>query len=88
MKEKFFDRPEVPVDTACYWIEYVVKHGSSSLKYHMMKLSLFQSLYFDVFSFFTLIIFTVIFLFMLFINFMMMKIVEKFRSKPKSKKLL
>lgn len=32
MSRKFRDRPLSPLDTAIYWIEYVIRNGPNSLK--------------------------------------------------------
>lgn len=55
-----------PLDTAIYWIEYVVRHGSDSLRSPAMELAWWQIELLDVYLF---VLFIIIFSLFLVINF-------------------
>lgn len=48
---KFRDRPMSPVDTATWWVEYVLKHGRDSLRSPAMDLTWWQIELLDVYAF-------------------------------------
>lgn len=48
VSEQFLDRPLTPLDTAIYWIEYVIKHGENALRSPAMDLRWWQLEMLDV----------------------------------------
>ncbi|XP_078047528.1 UDP-glucosyltransferase 2 isoform X2 [Augochlora pura] len=48
---KFLDRPLSPADTAVFWTEYVIRHGSNALKTPAMNLAWWQQQLLDVYLF-------------------------------------
>ncbi|XP_057336616.1 UDP-glucosyltransferase 2-like isoform X5 [Microplitis mediator] len=50
ISEKFLDRPMSPLDTACYWIEYVIKHGNKALRSSALDLYWWQVALVDVYA--------------------------------------
>lgn len=55
MKEKFLDRPLSPIDTANYWIEYIVKYGWDALRSPAMDLNWWEIDFLDVYAFLSLV---------------------------------
>nr|XP_018911268.1 PREDICTED: UDP-glucuronosyltransferase 2C1-like [Bemisia tabaci] len=54
------DRPLSPLDTAVYWVEYVVRHnGAPHLRPASVKLSFYQYLLLDVIAFIALVLFLI-----------------------------
>ena len=51
MSKMFRDRPMPPLDTAVYWIEYVLRNGPDSLKISAVKLPWWKLHLLDVFVF-------------------------------------
>ncbi|XP_011881506.1 PREDICTED: UDP-glucuronosyltransferase 2B31-like [Vollenhovia emeryi] len=51
LSRQFLDRPLNPLDTAAYWIEYVIKYGEDSLRSPAMDLSWWQLSLVDVIGF-------------------------------------
>lgn len=47
---QFLDRPLSPIDTATYWIEYVIKYGKDSLRSPAMDLTWWQIQLLDVYA--------------------------------------
>ena len=83
MATLFKDRPQHPVDTATYWIEYVIRHkGAPHLKSAAENLNVFQYFLLDVIGFIVLVLFTVLTL-----MFLMLRKCYRFVCKPKKIKL-
>ncbi|XP_072755634.1 UDP-glucosyltransferase 2-like [Anoplolepis gracilipes] len=65
LSQKFLDRPLNALDTAIYWIEYVIKYGSDALRSPAMDLFWWQLSLVDVCAFLllcvTIIIITIVF---------------------------
>ncbi|KAL0120588.1 hypothetical protein PUN28_008344 [Cardiocondyla obscurior] len=51
LSRRFLDRPLNALDTAIYWIEYVIKHGEDSLRSPAMELTWWQLSLLDVIGF-------------------------------------
>ncbi|XP_044019342.1 UDP-glycosyltransferase UGT5-like, partial [Aphidius gifuensis] len=47
---KFRDRPSSPLDTACYWIEYIGRHGKNALRSPTLDLAWWQVQLLDVYA--------------------------------------
>ncbi|XP_034948011.1 uncharacterized protein [Chelonus insularis] len=46
---RFLDRPLSPIDTACYWVEYVIRHGNKALRSPALDFSWWQVALLDVY---------------------------------------
>lgn len=58
LSEIYKDRPMTPIDTALYWIEYVIRYkGAPQLKYAGAELNFIQRNSLDVFGFFAIIVY-------------------------------
>ncbi|XP_016660394.1 UDP-glucuronosyltransferase 2B20 isoform X2 [Acyrthosiphon pisum] len=64
MSKKFNDRPMSPMDTACYWIEYIMRNGGDTLRSPAVNLYWWEVALIDVYE---LIFIPFIFLIVLFI---------------------
>ncbi|XP_015175624.1 PREDICTED: UDP-glucuronosyltransferase 2C1-like [Polistes dominula] len=60
--DKFIDRPLKPIDTANYWIEYVIKHGYNSLHSPALNLYWWQVALLDVYVFIFVVTLVIIYL--------------------------
>ncbi|XP_024945555.1 UDP-glucuronosyltransferase 2C1 isoform X2 [Cephus cinctus] len=49
ISEKFRDRPLTPAETAVYWVEYIIKHGSQALRSPALDLTWWQEALLDVY---------------------------------------
>lgn len=85
LSERYRDRPMSPLDTAIYWIEYVIRHkGAPHLRTAAVDMPLYQYLLLDVIAFLLIVVVSILailyyvskFVFKLFMN----------RSSKKSKK--
>uniref|UniRef100_A0A2H8TSU3 UDP-glucuronosyltransferase 1-3 n=1 Tax=Melanaphis sacchari TaxID=742174 RepID=A0A2H8TSU3_9HEMI len=84
MSKIFHDRPMSALDTAVYWVEYVIRHkGAHHLQTTAVRLAWYQYLLLDGFLFF--IIITLLLIYMLyFINKCIMRLVFKLFIKQKA----
>lgn len=56
MSKRFKDRPVAPLETAMYWIEYVIRHkGAPHLKTAAVHMPWYQYLLLDVIAFLLLV---------------------------------
>ncbi|KAL7299929.1 hypothetical protein TKK_0007249 [Trichogramma kaykai] len=62
LAKRFLDRPMKPIDTAVYWIEYVVRHGKGSLRSPLSEMPWWQSSLLDIYSFLALALIIVLFI--------------------------
>ncbi|XP_046836138.1 uncharacterized protein LOC124431841 [Vespa crabro] len=60
--QKFMDRPLKPIDTANYWIEYIVKYGWDALRSPAMDLHWWENDLLDIYVFLLLIIVIIIYI--------------------------
>ncbi|XP_035737138.1 UDP-glucuronosyltransferase-like isoform X3 [Vespa mandarinia] len=60
--QKFIDRPLKAIDTANYWIEYIVKYGWDALRSPAMDLNWWENDLLDVYTFLLLIIVILIYI--------------------------
>ncbi|XP_047366103.1 uncharacterized protein LOC124955559 [Vespa velutina] len=60
--QKFMDRPLKAIDTANYWIEYIVKYGWDALRSPAMDLNWWENNLLDVYIFLLLIIIIIIYI--------------------------
>ncbi|KAL2748506.1 UDP-glucosyltransferase 2-like [Vespula maculifrons] len=51
LAQQFLDRPLKPIDTASFWIEYIVKYGKDALRSPAMDLNWWQVELLDVYAF-------------------------------------
>lgn len=51
ISKKFRDRPLSPLNTAIYWLEYIIKHGGDSLRSPAMDLTWWQLELLDIYAF-------------------------------------
>lgn len=63
VSELYKDRPTSPMDTAIYWIEYVIRHkGAHHLRSAAVDLPFYQYLLLDVIAFLLAVFISVIFI--------------------------
>lgn len=73
VSNKFKDRLNTPIDTAVFWVEYIIRHkGAPELRSVAVDLSWYQYYLLDVIS----IILGTIFLFLYFVYIVIFKIVN------------
>lgn len=60
--ERFVDRPRKPIDTANYWIDYVIKYGFNSLQSPALNLYWWQIALLDVYMFLFVVTFVIIYI--------------------------
>ncbi|XP_043488518.1 UDP-glucosyltransferase 2-like [Polistes fuscatus] len=60
--ERFVDRPRKPIDTANYWIDYVIKYGFNSLHSPALNLYWWQIALLDVYMFLFVVTFVIIYI--------------------------
>lgn len=62
LSSRFRDRPMKPIDTAIYWIEYVIRHkGADFMKNPALKISWVAYNMLDVYGFMLLMLFLIIY---------------------------
>lgn len=63
MRDRFKDRPQPPIETAIYWIEYVIRHkGANFLKTAAVDMSFYQYYLLDVFAFLLIVFGSIIYI--------------------------
>ncbi|XP_046736275.1 UDP-glucosyltransferase 2-like [Diprion similis] len=50
LARRFLDRPRSPLDTAIFWIEYILKNGGDALRSPAVKLSWWQLVLLDIYA--------------------------------------
>lgn len=86
LSQRFLDRPMNALDTAIYWIEYVIKYGNDSLRSPAIDLTWVQLYLVDVFIFLLLCI-TIIIIVVIFIARLLLEMINRNnRSSLHSKK--
>lgn len=61
LSDVYRDRPQTAMDTACYWIEYVIRHkGAAHLHYQGAELNFFQNEMLDVIAIILLTLYLVV----------------------------
>ncbi|XP_063705569.1 UDP-glycosyltransferase UGT4-like [Culicoides brevitarsis] len=61
LSDKYRDRPITAMQSAIYWIEYVIRHeGAPQLRYPGINLNYFQQRGLDIFAFLTLFLFVLV----------------------------
>ncbi|KAF7382488.1 hypothetical protein HZH68_015407 [Vespula germanica] len=77
LSQQFLDRPLKPIDTANFWIEYIVKYGKDALRSPAMDLNWWQVELLDVYAFLLLtsivIVYITIHLTLMFLNMILSK---------------
>ncbi|XP_036145257.1 UDP-glycosyltransferase UGT5 [Monomorium pharaonis] len=86
LSQQFLDRPLNAIDTANFWIEYVVKYGENSLRSPAMDLSWWQLYLIDVIGF-LVFCFVIVIAIVVFIIRFMLKINRNNSSLSHSKKI-
>ncbi|XP_043467693.1 UDP-glycosyltransferase UGT5-like [Leptopilina heterotoma] len=81
ISETFKDRPMTPIDTAEYWIRYIIKNGKNALRSPGMDLSWWQIALLDVYGFLLICI-----LLLLYLIYILAKIATKLLF-PKNEKI-
>lgn len=84
ISNQFLDRPKTPQEEVVYWTEYAVKHrGATHLQGTANRLGFFELRLFDVYA-----TMAIIFVVVLYINYLIMKAIIKryFSTKQNSKK--
>ncbi|KAK0079330.1 hypothetical protein PV326_008802, partial [Microctonus aethiopoides] len=49
VSKRFLDRPISPMDEACYWVEYIIRHGNKALRSPALDFSWWQIALLDVY---------------------------------------
>ncbi|CAL1675285.1 unnamed protein product [Lasius platythorax] len=86
LSQRFLDRPMNALDTAIYWIEYVIKYGSDALRSPGMDLTWWQLSLVDVFAFLLLCITIIIIVVVFIVRFLLKMITGNDHSSLHSKK--
>ena len=86
VSERFRDRPMSPLDTAIFWVEYIIHHGSDSLRSAALDLSWWQIELLDVYCLLLLIVALSIFTIIIVIRFIIKKVTKTNRPKVKYSK--
>ncbi|XP_043682853.1 UDP-glucosyltransferase 2-like isoform X4 [Vespula pensylvanica] len=78
LSQQFLDRPLKPIDTANFWIEYIVKYGKDALRSPAMDLNWWQVELLDVYAFLLLtsivIVYITVHLTLMFLNMISSKV--------------
>ncbi|XP_072755997.1 UDP-glucosyltransferase 2-like [Anoplolepis gracilipes] len=86
LSQKFLDQPLNALDTAIYWIEYVIKYGSDALRSPAMDLFWWQLSLVDVFAFLLLCIAIIIIATVFIVRFVLEMINGNYHASLHSKK--
>ncbi|KAG8034237.1 hypothetical protein G9C98_001321 [Cotesia typhae] len=86
VSEKFKDGPMSPLDTAIYWIEYVIRHGKTALRSPAVNMYWWQVALVDVYVFLTITALIIVFVTVKIIRFIS-KILSPAVNTPHSKKV-
>lgn len=61
LSDLYRDRPQTALDTAIYWVEYVIRHkGALHMRYQGVEHNLFQATSIDVIAFLCAIVYAVV----------------------------
>lgn len=60
ISDRFLDQPLSAMDTACFWIEYVIRHGSTALRSPALDLTWWQIALLDIYAFLLLCCLTIL----------------------------
>ncbi|XP_070166542.1 UDP-glucosyltransferase 2-like [Polyergus mexicanus] len=86
LSQKFLDRPLNALDTAIFWIEYIIKYGSDALRSPALDLTWWQLSLVDVFVFLLLCIAIIIIAIVFVVRFLLKMINEAYQSSLHTKK--
>ncbi|XP_044592525.1 UDP-glucosyltransferase 2-like isoform X8 [Cotesia glomerata] len=86
VSEKFKDGPMSPLDTAVYWIEYVIRHGKTALRSPAVNMYWWQVALVDVYVFLTITALVIVFVTVKIVRFIS-KILSPAVNTPHSKKV-
>ncbi|KAL6443533.1 hypothetical protein ACFW04_001593 [Cataglyphis niger] len=87
LSEKFLDRPIKPLDTAIFWIEYVIRYGSDVLRSPALDLTWWQLYLVDVFAFLLFCIAISIIAIVFIVRFLLKMINRNYQSSLHTKKI-
>lgn len=83
---KFLDRPTSALDTACYWVEYIGRHGSKALRSPTLDYTWWQLQLLDIYAVLLLAITMSIIIFIMTIRYFITKVCYKKNKKSQSHK--
>ncbi|KAL0120596.1 hypothetical protein PUN28_008345 [Cardiocondyla obscurior] len=86
LSRKFLDQPLNAIDTAVFWIEYVVKYGENCLRSPAMDLAWWQLSLVDVIGFLLFCVIIIIATILYIVRFILKKINGNYNSLSNSKK--
>ncbi|XP_011171057.2 UDP-glucosyltransferase 2 [Solenopsis invicta] len=86
LSQRFLDRPMNAINTATYWIEYVIRYGENSLRSPAVDMTWWQLSLVDVFGF-LLLCATIVIIVVVFIAQFMLKLIHKDTTTLYSRKL-
>ncbi|EZA59829.1 UDP-glucuronosyltransferase 2C1 [Ooceraea biroi] len=86
LSQRFHDQPLRPINTANYWIEYVIKYGDDVLRSPAMDLAWWQIYLIDVAAYLLICVAAIITLAMFIVRFMMKMINRNHHRLLQSKK--
>ncbi|XP_050466895.1 UDP-glucosyltransferase 2-like [Cataglyphis hispanica] len=87
LSKKFLDRPVKPLDTAIFWIEYVIKYGNDVLRSPALDLTWWQLYLVDVFAFLLFCIAISIIAIVFIVRFLLEMINRNYQSSSHTKKI-
>lgn len=84
LSERYRDRPMSPLDTAVYWIEYVIRHkGAPHLRTAAVDMPLYQYLLLDVIAFLLVVFISTLAILYYISKFVFKLITNRSSKKPK-----
>ncbi|KAM0729641.1 UDP-glycosyltransferase UGT5 [Formica fusca] len=86
LSQKFLDRPLNALDTAIFWIEYIIKYGNDVLRSPALDLTWWQLSLVDVFAFLLFCIAIIIIAIVFVVRFLLKMINEDYQSSSHTKK--
>lgn len=79
----FRDRPQSAMDTAAFWIEFVIRNGKDSLRSPAMDLTWWQVALLDVYAVMILISITVVYVILKILRLFLKHVIQNTKNKAK-----
>ncbi|XP_058790203.1 UDP-glucosyltransferase 2-like isoform X2 [Phymastichus coffea] len=84
----FRDQPMSPMETAIYWIEYIIRNGDKVLRSPALELSFIQLSQLDIYGFLLIVTISILSMLIMCVKFLINIFKNKFISTAKTKKIL
>lgn len=81
LSRRFLDRPLSALETACFWIAYIIKNGSKALRSPTLDLAWWQIALLDIYAF----IISIALLLIVIFTYLSMYIIKKLSAKKTEK---